>query len=121
MNLVKIVCKCYMLFVGLFFIIISLDAFEYTLYPFKENLASFLLHALPGFILIAIAIMIWKFEFWLGVIAFGFALSFFLFAKAYDQFITQYSLVLMVEVPMVLAGAILVLWGVKPRKQSDFK
>ncbi|MBN2695964.1 MAG: hypothetical protein JXR38_00320 [Bacilli bacterium] len=117
MDLVKTVCRIYMLFMGLFFITISLDVFNCVVFSFWENFGSFALHCIPGFLIIILTLVFWKREVLLGMIAFAFALAFFAYAKDYDQFLEQYSLVLMVEVPMVLAGAILVLWGKRPEKK----
>ncbi len=116
MALVKIVCKCYMIFVGFFFIAISLDVFSSTIWTFWENMVDFLVLAAPGIIIIILTIIFWKKETILGLIAFAFALMFFVYAKSYDQFLNQFSLVLMVEVPTVLAGAVFVMWGEKNKR-----
>ncbi len=116
MDLVKIVCKCYMIFVGFFFIAISLDVFSATHWTFWKNMVDFLELAAPGIVIIILTIIFRKKETILGLIAFVFALLFFVYAQSYEQFLTQFSLVLMVEVPTVLTGAILVMWGDKQKR-----
>lgn len=105
-----------MIFVGFFFIAISLDVFSAVTWTFWENMKSFALHALPGIILIVLTVIFRKKEMILGLIAFVFALMFFVYARSYEQFLTQFSLVLMVEIPMVLTGVIFVMWGDKNKK-----
>ncbi len=117
MELVKLICRVYMLFTGLFFITISLDVFSSVAFSFWENFGSFMLHSLPGIAIIVATAILWKQEVVLGMIAIAFALLFFAFAKEYDLFLEDYVLVLILEVPMILSGALLVLWGKRPTKK----
>jgi hypothetical protein len=91
----------------------ALDAFEpgHTIW---QQLGGFLIHLIPSFILTALLIVAWKWEYIGGIIltVIGLALSPFIFNHNYDMNHSvgiSLGIILMITFPFVVTGALFIL------------
>ncbi len=104
------ICKYFMLLLGAFFIFMSFDSFDGT-DSIGNMILEFLINSIPGIVIIALIILLWKQELILGIIILiGAVILFFLF-KLYDYSDDEYRWLttLIVEVPMLTTGIMLLL------------
>jgi hypothetical protein len=105
----RIICILAILFVGIF----ALDSFDprYTLW---QQLEAFFIHLIPNFILIIFLIVAWKWELAGGLILVAFALIlsppvFFINYRMNHSVWMSLSVILMINFPFVITGALFVL------------
>jgi len=104
----RVICILAILFVSLF----ALDAFEPGL-TIWEQLGAFLIHLIPSFVLLALLIVAWKWEYIGGVIfvIIGLGLSPFIFIKNYNMnhSVWMSSLVILtITIPFAIVGALFI-------------
>lgn len=105
----RVICILAILFVSMF----ALDAFAPGL-TIRQQLAGFLIHLIPSFVLLALLIIAWKWELAGGVlfIAVGFLLSPPIFLRNYrmnHSVLMSLGIILAITFPFVLAGVLFVL------------
>jgi hypothetical protein len=114
----RILCILAILFVSLF----ALDAFS-SERTFWQNVAAFLIHLIPSFVLLGILIIAWKWEKVGGIILLivGVVLCIFIFNLNYNQrhFTLWQSIrnVSMLCLPFVLAGILFIINHFRKRKE----
>jgi hypothetical protein len=114
----RILCILAILFVSLF----SLDSFssERTVW---QNIAAFLMHNIPSFVLLATLIIAWKWEKVGGIILtiIGLAFSIFIFGFNYKRnhfpVMTCLLQALLIAIPFVLAGILFILSHFKRKNE----
>jgi hypothetical protein len=105
----RIICILAILFVSMF----ALDSFAPEL-SFWQQLGAFFMHLLPSFVLLAVLLLAWKWEFIGGIIfmAIGLGLSPFIFLLNHNRnhFSVGASLgiILMINLPFVIVGALFI-------------
>lgn len=104
----RIICILAILFVSVF----ALDAFspELTIW---QQIGSFLMHLIPSFILLAILIVAWKWEYIGGIIftIIGLILSPFVFVMNYsrnDSIWMSLSIILFITIPFIIVGVLFI-------------
>jgi hypothetical protein len=108
-----------LLFVSLF----SLDAFEPGLSPGKQIL-GFLIHQIPVFVLLALLIVAWKWEYiggWLFIVL-GSLLSILVFMMNYNRTHSiwiSFTVILMITFPFVLVGILFLISNSKKAKPVE--
>lgn len=108
-KIARKIVKYVMFVLGLFFILMSFDVFESTQYTFLEKIGGFLIHSLPGTLLILVVILLWKKELILGIILMAAAIFFFILFKFYLDIGEKLVTILVVEVPLIIGGILLVI------------
>ena len=115
------ICILAILFVSMF----ALDAFAPEL-TFWQQIGGFLLHLIPSYIMIALLIVAWKWEYVGGIIftilGFGFSISVFLLNYNRNHFSALQSIVttLIVAIPFVLVGILFIVsYNKKKRKVAE--
>jgi len=105
----RIICILAILFVSMF----ALDSFDpkFTLW---QQLQEFFMHLIPTYILILFLIVAWKWEMVGGLILMAFAIGFSPFIYLHNYQMNQsvwmsLSVILMINVPFILTGALFVL------------
>jgi hypothetical protein len=105
----RIICILAILFISMF----AIDAFgpEKTMW---QQLGDFLLHLVPSFVLTAVLVLAWKWEFLGGIIfiVIGFVLSIFVFMLNYNRnhsIGTSLGEVLIITFPFLVVGALFVI------------
>ena len=105
----RIICILAILFISVF----AIDAFgpEKTLW---QQFGDFLLHLVPSFVLIAVLIVAWKWEYIGGIIfiIIGFGLSIFVFILNYNRTHsagTSLGEILIITFPFVVVGALFII------------
>jgi len=96
----KILVIAYTIFLGLF----ALDMFDGSA-PWYIMLGGFLIHLIPNFILIGIAIVAWRREKIGGIIFILLSIIFTVFFRTY----TEFSTFLLISVPLFLIGLLFLL------------
>ena len=115
----RIICMLAILFVSMF----ALDAFDPELTLWKQ-IGDFLIHLIPSYIMIALLVIAWKWEYVGGiiftVIGFVFCVSVFLLNYYRNHFSIAQSIIstLIVAVPFVLVG-ILFMMSHNKKKQKN--
>ena len=115
----RIICILAILFVSMF----ALDAFAPGLTLWKQ-IGDFLIHLIPSYIMIALLVIAWKWEYVGGiiftVIGFAFCVSVFLLNYNRNHFSIAQSIIstLIVAVPFVLVG-ILFMMSHNKKKQKN--
>ena len=115
----RIICMLAILFVSMF----ALDAFDPELTLWKQ-IGDFLIHLIPSYIMIALLVIAWKWEYVGGiiftVIGFVFCVSVFLLNYNRNHFSIAQSIIstLIVAVPFVLVG-ILFMMSHNKKKQKN--
>jgi len=105
----RIICILAILFVSMF----ALDAFASEL-TFWQQIGGFLIHLIPSYVMIALLIVAWKWEYAGGIIfiilGLGFSVSVFLLNYNRNHFSALQSLVntLLVAIPFVLVGILFI-------------
>ncbi len=108
MKIAVKICKIFMLLLGGFFIMMSFDSFDGT-DSFWNMILEFLMNSLPGIVLIALTILLWKKELILGILILAGAVGLFFLFRLYDLFGDdeyRWLTALIVEVPMLTAGGL---------------
>ena len=113
----RILCILAILFISVF----ALDAFSPDR-SFWQNIAAFLLHLVPSFVLLAVLIVSWKWEKVGGIILtiIGLAWCIFVFVLNFKRTnLVLYSLnvILMVGIPFVLAGILFIVSHYRQKKE----
>ncbi len=107
MKILVIICKYMIILLGAFFIFMSIDSFDGT-DTFWNMLLEFLINSIPGFVLIAIVLLLWKKELVLGIIMFILSIGLFFLFKFYRNGFENWLTMLIVEVPLLLAGSLFI-------------
>jgi prolipoprotein diacylglyceryltransferase len=114
----RIICILAILFVSMF----ALDAFAPEL-TFWQQIGDFLLHLIPSYIMVALLILAWKWEYVGGIIftilGFGFSVAVFLLNYNRNHFSAWQSLVttLIVGIPFVLVGVLFIVSHNKKKRK----
>jgi hypothetical protein len=114
----RILCVLAILFVSLF----ALDSFSSDR-TFWQNIAAFLMHLIPSFVLLASLIVAWKWEKAGGIILtiIGFAFSIFIFVFNYTRNHFPVKTCLMqafvIAIPFVVAGVLFILSHHRKKKE----
>ncbi|RLD73898.1 MAG: hypothetical protein DRJ07_20240, partial [Bacteroidetes bacterium] len=100
----RFLCIIAILFISLF----ALDAFEPDL-TFWQQIGAFLIHLIPSFILIALLLIVWKWEYIGGIIftILGLGFSPFIFKHNYDMnhsIWMSMGIIAMITLPFVVVG-----------------
>lgn len=114
----RIICILAILFISMF----ALDAFgpEKTIW---QQLGDFSIHLIPSFILIALLVLAWKWEFIGGIIfaIIGFGMSPFVFLLNYQRnnfsLGASLSVILMVTFPFVVVGVLFIISHYMKKKE----
>ncbi len=113
----RIICILAILFVSLF----AADAFapELTIW---QQIGAFLIHLIPSFILVALLVVAWKWEYIGGIIftIIGLGLSPFVFVHNYKMNHSVWmslGIILAITIPFVIVG-VLFIWSHKMKKRS---
>ncbi len=114
----RIICILAILFISIF----AIDAFgpEKTIW---QQLGDFLLHLVPSFVLTAVLLVAWKWEFLGGIIfiAISFVLSVFVFLVNYNRthsIGTSLGEILIITFPFLVVGTLFVISHVMKKKES---
>jgi len=99
--------KIMIILVGAFFILMGFDVFDMMEYTFLERLGGFFISTLPGIVMILVAVLLWKKENILGFIVFGIALFWLIFLLIKGDFPEMIMGLLIVDIPLAIAGIIL--------------
>ena len=114
----RIICILAILFISMF----SLDVFTPGL-TIWQQLGGFLIHNIPSFVLLAILIIAWKWEFIGGITFIILGLVFYLLVFLLNHYRNQFSVgrslvnAAMIAVPIIIVG-ILFVWS-HNRKKKD--
>ena len=114
----RVICILAILFISMF----ALDAFAPGL-TFWQQIGGFLLHLIPSYIMIALLVIAWKWEYVGGIIftilGFGFSVSVFLLNYNRNHFSALQSLVnmLIVAIPFVLVGILFIVSYNKKKRE----
>ncbi len=112
----RILCILAILFVSMF----ALDAFAPGL-TFGQQILDFLMHLIPSFVLIALLVVAWKWEYMGGIIfiIIGVVLSPPIFIKNYhmnNSILMSLLVILMITVPFIIVG---ILFLVSHKKKKN--
>ena len=115
----RIICILAILFVSLF----ALDAFapELTIW---QQIGAFLIHLIPSFILLALLIIAWKWEFIGGIIftIIGLGLSPFVFVHNYkmnESIWMSLGIILTITIPFVFVGVLFIVSHFRKKQSSN--
>ena len=105
----RILCILSILFISLF----ALDSFSPTL-SIWQQIAAFLIHLIPSFILLGLLILAWKLEFTGGIIfvVIGLVMSPFIFIHNFrmnHSFWMSLGIIMMVTFPFVIVGVLFII------------
>ncbi|MDO9262021.1 MAG: hypothetical protein Q7U08_08785 [Flavobacteriaceae bacterium] len=114
----RVICIFAILFVSLF----ALDAFDSNL-TIWQQVGGFLIHLIPSFILTAILIIAWKWEYVGGIIftVIGFGLSPFVFIKNYEMnnsIWMSLGIILVITIPFVVVGILFMISHFKKKREN---
>jgi hypothetical protein len=114
----RVICIIAILFVSMF----ALDAFAPG-QTFWHQIGAFIMHLIPSFILIALLIVAWKWEYIGGIIfvVIGLALSPFIFNLNYQRnhsFWTSLSIILIITLPFIIVGILFIISHFLKKKNS---
>jgi hypothetical protein len=115
----RIICILAILFISLF----ALDSFSPDL-TIWQQIGAFLIHLIPSFVLLALLIVAWKWEFIGGIIftaiSIGFSPVIYLHNFKMNQSIwMSISIVLVITFPFVIAGIIFIVGHIKKTNQNS--
>lgn len=99
--------KILIVLTGAFFILMGLDVFTTVEDSFWMLVAGFFIGTLPGIIMVAVTIIFWKKEFILSMIVFGIVIFWTVFLIFRGNFPEMIGGLLIVDIPLVIAGTIL--------------
>ncbi len=102
------IIKYLVLLVGIFMIMMSFDVFEAANQTIIQKIGGFLVHASPGIILIFITIMLWKKEFYLGILLILVAIFLFVLFKFYRDINEKWLTIIIIEGPLLIGGLFLI-------------
>ncbi len=113
----RIICILAILFVSMF----AADAFGPGLTVWQQ-ISGFLIHLIPSFILLAILVIAWKWEFIGGIIfsVIGIGLSPFLFIHNYrmnESFWMSLGIILMITFPFLIVGILFLVSHYRQKKK----
>lgn len=113
----RIICILAILFVSMF----AADAFGPGLTVWQQ-ISGFLIHLIPSFILLAILVIAWKWEFIGGIIfsVIGIGLSPFLFIHNYrmnQSFWMSFGIILMITFPFLIVGILFLVSHYRQKKK----
>jgi cytochrome bd-type quinol oxidase subunit 2 len=108
MKILRLISKILILAVGLLMLMLSVDVFELEGSIF-ELIWAFMIHALPGLLVLVFLALLWKKEKLLGLFALISALTIFLVFGFYRNMLQMWSAILSLIVPLVIAGILLLL------------
>jgi len=108
MKTLRLISKILILFVGFMMLMLSLDVFELEGTIF-ELIVAFLIHALPGIIILLILCLLWRREKLLGMMTLIAAITLFIVFGFYRNIMQSWSAILSLIVPLVIAGILLLL------------
>ena len=114
----RVICILAILFISMF----ALDAFAPGL-TIWQQIGGFLLHLIPSYIMIALLVIAWKWEYVGGIIftilGFGFSVSVFLLNYNRNHFSALQSLInmLIVAIPFVLVGILFIVSYNKKKRE----
>ena len=113
----RILCILAILFVSMF----AIDSFD-PKYTFWQQLQAFFMHLIPTYILILFLVVAWKWEIIGGLILMAFALGFspFIYFHNYQMNHSVWislSVILMINFPFILTGALFV-WSYFLKKKN---
>ncbi len=105
----RFLCIIAILFISLF----ALDAFEPDL-TFWQQIGAFLMHLIPSFILLALLLIAWKWEYIGGIIftILGLGFSPFIFKHNYDMnhsIWMSMGIIAMITLPFVVVGILFIM------------
>lgn len=113
----RILCILAIAFISLF----ALDSFNPKL-TFWQQIADFLMHMIPSFILIVLLIVAWKWELVGGIIFAIVGLGFSLFIYTHNYTMTQsvtlaLKTVLLISFPIIVVGVLFIFNHLKKKKE----
>lgn len=114
----RIICILAILFVSLF----ALDAFDPNL-SIWEQIGGFLIHLIPSFILLALLILAWKYEYVGGIVfvLIGLLFSIIVFRMNYrmnHNFWMSLGIIASITFPFIIAGALFIMHYFKDKTQK---
>jgi peptidoglycan/LPS O-acetylase OafA/YrhL len=109
--------KIVLLLAGAFLILFALDVFELP-GTWYQLLLGFLYHALPGLIVLALVIGLWKHPLWLGIASLIASLIMIIVFGNWQNFPDLNYGLLPILLPMIIAGGILAAEGFIRRKKA---
>jgi hypothetical protein len=101
--------------IALFFILMSLDAFEES-NTIWQNIFGFLIHASFGFGLILLTYFLRKQYFIFGLLLIFISIFFFFFFDMYENLSQSIYIILIIFLPMLISGIVHIIYA---RKQSN--
>lgn len=117
----RIICIIAILFISMF----ALDAFESGL-TFWQQIGAFLLHLVPSFILSAVLLIAWKWEYVGGILLtiIGLGLTPLVFIKNYQMNHSVWmslGVILSITIPFVLVGILFIFSSYQQKKNPPIK
>jgi hypothetical protein len=115
----RILCILAILFVSMF----ALDSFDERL-TIWQQIGGFLIHLIPSYILLALLLVAWKWEFIGGILflLIGLGFSPFIYLHNFDMNHSVWMslfIVLMINIPFVLVGALFIVSHFKKKHESS--
>ncbi len=115
----RIICMLAILFISLF----AADAFSPGL-TIWQQLGAFIIHLIPSFILLAVLIIAWKWEYVGGIIfiIIGLGLSPIVFMHNYkmnDSIWMSIFIILIITIPFVIVGVLFIVSGYLKKKHNQ--
>jgi hypothetical protein len=112
-----------------FILLLGSDAFDPKL-SLQDQLIGFMMHSIPGFVLIILLVVAWKWELWGGILFMVIGLGFtpFIFSINYHRLVMLHNtspigialgIVMAITFPFFLAGGLFVLSHFLRRKISE--
>ena len=115
MKLVQKIAFYYLLFLGLFLVMMSFDVFEMDQYTFWQLIGAFFVHAIPGILTLLAAFLLRKKPIILGIFMIGFAIFFFFFFHFYTDILQNLSMIVVMIIPLLFFGTC---YLIKPKLNS---
>jgi cytochrome b561 len=114
----RIICILAILFISLF----ALDSFEPNK-TFWQQIAAFLIHLIPSFVLLALLLVAWKWEYIGGIIftLIGLGFSPFIFLHNYKMNHSVWmsiGIIMLITVPFIIIGILFIVSHFKKRSQN---
>lgn len=106
MKIAVKICKCLIIALGVFIILMAFDSFGGT-DSIWNKLLAFLMSSLPGIVLILVTFLLWKHEFILGIILIAAGIGLFFLFKFYLDTAEKWITILTVEIPLLGSGGLL--------------
>jgi hypothetical protein len=114
----RIICILAIIFISLF----ALDSFAPDL-TIWQQIGAFLIHLIPSFVLLALLIVAWKWEFIGGIIftLIGLGFSPFIFVHNYKMNHSVWmsiGIIMMITAPFIIVGILFIVSHLKKRNQN---